>query len=345
MAAGIVLLIHALPYDYGLDWLFYKFWWVGPAGVDIFFVLSGFIVCYSASKAVNKDSSSVVVSGRFFLKRAARIFPVYWVALCVAWLVSSYVDLAPNPKPWEEYNPISYILLLTVYNNKVRPAWTLAYEMYFYVVLSLIMFVGGKNIYRWLLGWGAVTLVSIFVFAVIPGLGVRKEFIPVNPLVLEFALGCGVAFLFEKGVSGGGWASFIAGTLLFVTGCVINSYIGNWGFAWRAVLFGPASALIIYGLIDIERNGWRIFPRWLETFGDASYSLYIWHYVIIMVLMGASNSLGLINLMPGWLIVLAIILVCIAWSFISYRLIEKPSQKYFYGVIGMAGSKGKSLSV
>jgi exopolysaccharide production protein ExoZ len=334
IAAGIVLLIHALPHDYGLDWFLYKFWWIGPAGVDIFFVLSGFIVCYSASRFFRDGMTSASASATFLAKRALRIFPVYWVALAFAWLIASHVDLAPNPIPLPEYSPIRYILLLTIHNNKVRPAWSLAYEVYFYLMLAVVMFWRPKDIYRIVAAWAVASAAAIGIAACIPGFD-PSAYVFLSPLILEFAAGCAVAFVVAKGVSTGGWQALASGTLLFIVGCWVNMHLGNWVYGWRAVLFGPSAALVVYGLVGVESRGFVIFPRWLERFGDASYSIYIWHYMLIMVMLSFAAKHHLPERVPGWSIVAAIIAVCVAWGFCSYHLIERPiqqwSNRYFAG--------------
>jgi exopolysaccharide production protein ExoZ len=339
IAAGIVLLIHALPHDYGLDWFLYKFWWIGPVGVDIFFVLSGFIVCYSASHFFRDGATAASASGAFLAKRAIRVFPVYWVALAFAWLIASHVDLAPNPTPLPEYSPIRYILLLTIHNNKVRPAWSLAYEVYFYLMLAMVMFWRPMDIYRIVAAWIVASAIAVAVAACIPGFD-QNEYVFLSPMILEFAAGCAVSFIISKGAFGGGWQALLSGAILFLVGCWVNKQLGNWGYGWRAVLFGPSAALVVYGLVDIEKRGVVLFPRWLERVGDASYSIYIWHYMLIMVMLSFAAKHHLPERMPGWSIVAAIIAVCVAWGFFSYYVIERPiqqwSNRYFSGNGGKA---------
>jgi peptidoglycan/LPS O-acetylase OafA/YrhL len=333
VAALIVLVIHLMPHNFGIDWMVYNFWWVGPAGVDIFFVISGFIVCYSASRAISQDGSSLVASGKFAVKRAVRIFPVYWVALAVAWLVAPHINLAPAPEPLPEYHPIRYILLLNVHNNKIRQAWTMAYEIYFYAMLAVLILFRSKDIYRLVAAWIVAEIVAVGVAACVPGF-VAKEYVPLSPLILEFCAGCVVAFLIDKGVKGAGWASLIYGVVLFSLGCYINSKVGNWEYGWRALLFGPSVALVLYGLIEVERNGFVLFPRAVQKLGDASYSIYIWHYMLFLVCMHYIDKYSALSYMPGWTLVLMMIALSIAVGFVSYYIIEKPSQSWIHRALG-----------
>lgn len=329
VAALMVFFAHLVPHGFGMDWFLYRFWWVGPAGVDLFFVISGFIVCYTAVKAGRTDEPAHIAAGKFAIKRVVRIFPVYWIVLALAWLIAGHVELAPPDLP--AYPAWRYWLLLVVHNNKVMLAWTLAYEMFFYLVLAVLILLSPRNIYRWLAGWvvlqaGVIALAGTYRATGFDNFG----WVMTSPLVLEFAAGCLVAYLIDKGVRGGGWQSLLSGIFLFSVGIYVNSQLGNWQQAWRVILFAPGAAMIVYGLINIEADKGIILPRFLQRVGDASYSIYIWHQLVVAILVKVTHKFGLLGPLPGWALVICYGLICLAVGFISYLLIEKPTQRWIH---------------
>lgn len=339
VAALMVFFAHLVPPDFGMDWFRYRFWWIGPAGVDLFFVISGFIVCYTAAKAGRAEEPARVAAGKFALKRIVRVLPVYWIVLAIAWMLAGRVELAPPDLP--VYPGWRYWLLLVVHNNKVMLAWTLAYEMFFYLVLAALIFLAPKNIYRWVAGWVVLQAGIIAIAATHRATGFDNfGWVMTSPLILEFAAGCLVACLVDRGVKGGGWQSLVSGVFLFMIGFYVNSELANWNPAWRVVLFAPGAAMIVYGLIDIEMRKNVIMPAFLQRIGDASYSIYIWHQLVVAVLVRASLKFGLLGPLPGWLLIAGYGLVCLTVGFISYLLIEKPTQRWIHRVL--ANRQGSS---
>ena len=102
------------------------------SGVDLFFVISGFIIC---SAAIKHESNP----WRFLVKRCGRIFPVYWFVLALSAFVTLWIAPIVGTHWMPERPAIDYILLLTLINRYVPQAWTLSYEIYFYVCMSVVL--------------------------------------------------------------------------------------------------------------------------------------------------------------------------------------------------------------
>ncbi len=322
VAAGLVFGIHVLRPDMGADWLLYTMWWVGPAGVDLFFVISGFIVSLTAVRAATADASAPMAALKFAAKRALRIFPLYWVVLSAALLADGHVELAPA---WLPHMPMwRLVTLMTIDNTKVLLAWTLAYELLFYAVLSLIISWFPRRVFQalgwWLLGSVAAILIAL-------GHGPQAfEFLPASPLMLEFGAGCVVAYLTQQGVKSWGKSALLVGIVLFGVAAWAHSQFGNWQPAFRVVFAFPC-ALVVYGAVTVEAAGLTA-PKWLQRLGDASYSLYLWHQLVFACALAVFESLGLMKALPGVVLILLGAGISLAVGFASYRFIEKPLQAW-----------------
>ncbi|PBB23920.1 MULTISPECIES: acyltransferase [unclassified Mesorhizobium] len=301
---------------------------VGPGGVDVFFVISGFVVFLSAARIGKK--AAVVGRWRAFrefaVKRVFRIYPVYWVAFAVASIVllTTTVSLAPADlaqKPWWKL-----FLLIAQPNNRILAAWTLQYEMIFYSVCALAILLFPRRVLIVLAAWFAIVFaiwaagISWHSYYVVPAI---YFFIPV---VLEFFFGIVVALMAERKIAGYAFSSVVAGVCGLLFGAYVLSQNGGYAASsmWRTLCIGLPSAFIAYGLIALEiRQRWT-FPKALVKLGDASYSLYLWHQMLFAVMAAVWVKLGIAGGLPLRLVSIPI---AIALGVASYRLIERPIYK------------------
>lgn len=321
IAALMVMVIHLLSAraDMGAEWFKYQYWWVGPAGVDIFFAISGFIVTIAAVRAAESGGALA-----FGVRRFLRIYPLYWCVLALAVPASAVLELAPAWLP--RASPLQLMFLLTTNNDKVLAAWTLCYEMFFYAVLTGLLALAGKHFQKALALWIGVELALVaLAHSIFPAL---KAWPFADPLVLEFALGCGVAFLVQRGHITHGLKVLALGSAGFAAGCVLNAGFGGWDHLWRFAVIGVPSALIVYGLVAIERNDGKRMPGWLLRTGDASYSLYIWHQLVFAALAWGTGMIGGYELLPPRLILAIWFAIALVVGFASYRWIETPIVRF-----------------
>ena len=340
VAALMVCLVHsaAMPISVGMDFAVPFLGAVGPAGVDLFFVISGFIIATVAADAGSKsaDRDRFTTARDFALKRMARVYPIYWIAFILAVLVSPYIVLAPVSVPQK---PLWRLFLLIETNNsKIMAAWTLVFELYFYLVIAMLLLLAPRHVFRGILVWALVTIGLIAYFQVTRN-PLRFE-VPFSPLLIEFMLGTLIAYAARRQI----WlfppGAIVTGVLLFAIGAYANHNFGNWDPSHRTIAFGPASALIIYGVIGYEiRYGWTFIRPW-QRLGDASYSLYIWHQPLFFGMLAISLWLGLFQLVPGIVLVPIWILMVLSWSFLSFHCLENPLRKWLEGII--SGRSGKA---
>lgn len=337
IAAMMVLFIHALgvPEDIHMGWAVPFLSKYGPAGVDIFFVISGFIITTTAHHASKKkwDGGRLSFFREFATKRLIRIYPIYWIVLILAILASPWVWLAPATMP--NYNNWAMFFLFESSNNKVMAAWTLVFELYFYLIVSVTILLLPKHIYKGLLIWCALTLLAIYYFNKTGS--ILAYSIPFSPVLIEFMLGIFIAFLLLKRMTIFPLASIGLGILLFLIGADVNANLGNWQAWYRTICFGPASALIIYGVLALEvKTGWVFSKNW-QLIGDASYSIYIWHQLIIFSIFSLFIHYDIINHMSPLLMVLIWTSIAFFWAIGFYFLVEKQILKYleYYFVISV----------
>jgi exopolysaccharide production protein ExoZ len=268
---------------------------LGYAGVDVFFVISGFIICQVATR----DRSAWSFIGRRFW----RIFPIYWIVLAFSLAINaSGISTAAPGMGWQP--SYEYFFLLTTANRFVPPAWTLVFELYFYIAVAVILLLARNWFYPVLAIWMLAQAVSAALFGQTGGP-------TANIIVLEFGLGCAIAWLVSKDVLKFPIAALTLGIIPFAIGDFISLQAGHPTFVERFFTFGLGSALIMYALIAFEHRKALTFPRPLIALGDASYSLYLWHWPLIRVAVALSL---------GWITVPLIFAI----AFVSYYAMEAP---------------------
>lgn len=337
IAALLVVLVHsvAMPVDVGMGNLVALWGAVGPAGVDLFFVISGFIIAMVSVGAGERIRTQFAFPEAlaFGFKRGARVYPIYWVVLGAALIAKSYgVFLAPPAVPDQPFWQL--FLLVNPTNNIVMLAWTLVHEMYFYVIVMLLLAFFPRHMFRALFCWALITLAFVLYFAL------RRDslggLVPFNPMIIEFILGIFIAYLIRKRVSAHAIGCIALGLVWFVFGAYENHNFGSWMPWQRTVAFGPASALLVYGFVAAEmRYGWVCSKAW-RFLGDASYSLYIWHQLIFFTLLKLAQTYGWFKLVDGHYLVPMWIALALAWSFVSFRFVETPLRKKLEQIIAHA---------
>jgi exopolysaccharide production protein ExoZ len=292
----------------------------GQVGVDLFFVISGLIMTVTTWNVVGGGRDS----RRFLMRRLKRIYPIYWV---VSLLVLAVFLVRPEIVNSHSSHPpdvlASFLLLPQAGLPLLAVGWTLTYEMYFYILFGLALLCGRRRL-PWILGaWALVTFALAVAFE---GSSVPTLNLLANPLLLEFLMGVVVGHLvMTRRPVAPGWM-LAAGTVLMGVGVWFASGIDPSALdAWfRTVAIGPPAALIVLGAIGLERRKQYIAPRVLQYLGDASYSIYLWHTlllvaagrVVVAVMPGAEN-LHLVLLIA---VSLAVLGACI----VLYELVERP---------------------
>jgi peptidoglycan/LPS O-acetylase OafA/YrhL len=295
---------------------------MGATGVDLFFVISGFVMVFITDQKVQ--------TGRdFILARAKRIIPLYWFCtLCTAILLlcapalfgknaftfphlvlSLFFIPHPNPADPNALSPL------------VKLGWTLNYEMFFYLMFAIGIWIFGKK--RVL--FTCLSLLSIVGVGL--ALGDRAPRIVrvyADSIVLEFVLGMIVAILYTRGCLKLGGRR---GAFLLVIGFVGLAVGALYVSIPRLVSSGIPSAAILMGALAIESSNQLALVRPLKLLGDASYSIYLWHLFPIAITRALWRNLAIP--MDGWEYTACFVFVGLlagaSAGIVSYFLIERPS--------------------
>jgi exopolysaccharide production protein ExoZ len=304
---------------------------IGPAGVDIFFVISGFII-YNVLQRSIADLEQVG-RGRavcvFAMKRFVRIYPLYWIAFAVAFLVMLWAP--PLPRGVEK--PL--IELLTLVNGApnyiVGVAWTLTYEVYFYTVVALSLLLLGRRAVLGLTAWFVLLVV-----AAVAGAGHASS--PWNyllaPILLEFSFGVLIGVLVQRGIRRFHWASWIVASLWMLVGTWFVAHDPT-SYPLRVVGWAAPAAMFVYGFVALELRGRWIMPRALQYLGDASFSIYLWHLIVFELAAAVFARLGWIGVVDPILLMAGMVAAGLAAALLSYHGIEKPLLSYLSGAAGL----------
>ena len=248
------------------------------SGVHLFFIISGFVMVTITSGRFQQPGGSA----KFLLRRVARIYPIYWFFTLV--YLPIYIlkpALFTRAVGLGSLSAITTALLIPhmgilVGQTLIGQAWTLIFEMYFYVIFALALLVPESQRMRLLLVWGAATGVAAWLAAGLVGTPREIPVVP-DPMALEFLAGCLLAWLIGRGEHRWAVPALIAAPVLFLVLAHFQTY---WD---RVLIFLPPFALLTYGAVAVEaRHGFH-FPLWLRRAGDISYSLYLSHILTLSV--------------------------------------------------------------
>ena len=252
-AAVSVVLFHASVFN------------IGYSGVDIFFVISGFIM---GTIGVNERPVFFVAN------RLIRIVPLYW-AVTIAMCVLSLIPGALRTFTFDAETLAKSLLFIPYYDQTgkiwplVVPGWSLNYELFFYGVFAIGLF------FRRAIAFTIPVMVVLATVGLIMPSQNPLFHSYTNILLLEFAAGLAMArFQHIKGLWLG-LALLGAGIVLFVhAGFTQLAYIEGLP---RLEILGVPAMLVVLGALCLERAGHWPRLKFLEAIGDASYSLYLLH--------------------------------------------------------------------
>lgn len=342
VAALLVVYVHSIDLQMGFgvskQQNFFHLQNFGAIGVDLFFVISGFIITYVANKYTGAEQGF-----QFLAKRFRRINPAYYVASILFFGISVLPTIIDGKSPAISIDRTTNSLIDTfliiptggnmlIYSPLLAIGWSLAFEWLFYFLFFLLIVMKTRN-KPILFGLLITGLVALGYVLKVPDF--RYIFIT-NPIMLEFLLGVGICQLYLKSIKMPNWLSIACLTIgmgsyillvIFGYGLLseLQAVLSGQLSMKRFLLWGIPSAFVAFGCIFLEKNNrftslWNY--KWMLLMGDASYSIYLVHLTVFTLLRILYKQWGFF--MPADLAIIVQVAIATIISIGFYKYIEKP---------------------
>ena len=327
-AACMVLLTHSTYYASERLDRHFPIWGKGATGVEIFFVLSGFVMIYSSLKLINDPNGWKIFAER----RIVRIVPIYWIATSVKVLALVFTTGYILHTKFNVLQVVESYLFLPArgVEGYITPVmgvgWTLNFEMFFYFLFTLALFFR-VNVYK-------------FVGTVLALLALGALFRKPDWPAVSFYLDTRVLLFFYGMIIAGICLSgkHLPKPLAIPLLCLgFLGLAGPWSFPTQlhGVPEGIAAALIIYSMASLE--DWLThIPRFVLFGADASYVIYIFHPFIAPAVPVALTKL---HLMHPSLSVACSVFLALAGGCLIHILVEVPVTVWFRNHLDVGGKK------
>jgi peptidoglycan/LPS O-acetylase OafA/YrhL len=288
LAAILVVTVHtthtlAGPKDFGHE-PFAGLFTFGRAGVDFFFVLSGFVITYVHLDDIGRSA----VFGSFWYKRLLRIYPTYWVVTALFCLL---LFISPSPGRAER-EPFHIVASFLLYPEKADPilgvGWSLRHELLFYGLFGILL-LNRRIGFAVLLLWAAGIVLNAttqLIHGVPFFAGTILNRIVFRAFNGQFFFGIATALIVRRGVWWHPAAISAIGGAGFVSIGVWESFGTAPMFEWpgRTLGYAICSSMILYGIATLDKAGRTRVPRLAVRCGAASYSIYLTHLPTVLVL-------------------------------------------------------------
>ncbi|WP_205525340.1 glycosyltransferase [Novosphingobium sp. THN1] len=302
------------------------------SGVDIFFVISGFVMVYSTARHPGRGGIG------FLRDRITRIVPLYWTLSLVMMAMLLLIPAVAQSSRFDLGHVIASFLFVPwlhpvqhQYWPMLVPGWTLNYEMFFYLIFAIALAIAGarRGLVVTLVGAALVCLTTVPLFVPVSGVAAFYT----RSLILEFGYGMvlGELFLRTDGRTSRAWWLIIA---VGAAGLVLSPVTRQ--LLTQGVAVGVPALLIVLGALYVPLYLKGGLERVARKLGDASYSIYLSHYIML-------SALGQIwrRFVPGgpvgWVgFAVFAVIACALAGIVVYHLVERPLGALADRVLGKA---------
>lgn len=278
----------------------------GRFGVDFFFVLSGFIICYSNFFCDQRDIT-VYLKNRFL-----RIFIPYWpIGICMLGLYFMFPAVSGNAR---DVSVLKTLFLIPVEGPPaLSVAWTLVFEIFFYLVFS-IWFFSKRGMAIFFFAW-IILIFSRYSMSITPESAFLK--LATSYYNLEFILGVAAAWIYRTGFSNRRIATGLI--LLISLALIMIPYMKP----LTHILLGAFFSCII--LVSLNTKFDHVSARnFLMIIGNASYSLYLVHNPVISFALRILRKYPIIDFK---LVVILVFLLCLTVGILYSKVFEEYGLK------------------
>ncbi|WP_340318196.1 acyltransferase family protein [Rhizorhabdus argentea] len=326
VAASMVVFYHARLMTPIGEILSFDF---GNAGVDVFFLISGFIIVHVSRR------SDIGAPRRFLAKRAIRILPLYWLLTLMLFAISQVHPALSGSGGQPDLVMLAKSLTFVPYYNgggEIHPVlfmgWTLNFEVFFYIVFAAALLIRSE-ITRLLSVSGAFVTLTLIGFLLVPSDAIGTTY--TSPLMLEFVIGMWMNVVYRRlgtrQISGRATALLLMFGAASLAALVYGDY--GWPDAPREVKWGVPACGVVASALLLEKGQRTIGWRWLMLLGEASYAMYLVHPFVIK---GATLFYRRLDVQafPVHCLALLGLYVIIAGIGIAFHLlVEKPTVRWF----------------
>lgn len=323
-----VVMFHALSIEQkysGGDFLLPDFLRLGQLGVDLFFVISGFVMV-TVTKGRFARSGEM---SRFLWGRLTRIYPTYWFYFFLTAAVFVIKPQWVNSSQGHQVHLIySFLLLPSDQLPLVMVAWSLIYELWFYLIFTVLLRFHERLLLPSLLIWGAI-VTTANLFANVDHLPAGAQ-IALHPYSLEFIIGALVALFLSRQhvakLSGRNAALMLVFVLAVGFPAVHTFNIIGLPSLPREIIIGTLFGLLVLSCATLEKLKAFSPPQFLQFIGDISYTIYLSHVLVL----SAIGRIWMItsptpnNIFDNILVCLTMPASVICYGWVGYRLVEQP---------------------
>ena len=287
----------------------------GVASVDLFFVISGFVIVYASEPLFAKAGGPAA----FITYRLVRIVPLYWL-ITTLYLAIGLALPSIGKVYFPGYTAASYLFFpIARPDGEVAPlvsqGWTLNYEILFYVIFSAaVLFSRRTAVAAAAIVLGGLTLAGATLAPT------QQPFaFWTNSIMIEFVFGMILAVAYREGLRMPAWlalGTIVLGVVLFVIGTPAGEA--------RFLQYGVPAALMVMGA---TLGGFSLRSQpWPATalVGDASYSLYLSHLLPIVAVLFLARHAGIALAAASWGLLAAGVLAAIAVAIVLHLAFERP---------------------
>ena len=318
---------------------------IGAAGVDIFFIISGFIM-------VVTTSHRPITPAKFLERRIKRIVPLYWLVTFMI-IAMLFIGLQPIGLASSDLgigSALGSLFFVPFYRQggELLPflgvGWSLNFEMFFYLLFGIgLFFAGQKRRLIFITG----CLIGLVALGGLVKMDAPAWFAFTHPILLEFAAGLWLGYAYLKWPPSAisqpralGPLLLILGVIALLATVVLYKAPKEQLFMLRPLVWGIPALFIVVGTLLSERAGLISKNKFMQLMGDASYALYLIHPIVLQTTHKAFTAVFPKSLATTIMMSIAALILSIVAGLVLHLFIEKPITRFLN-----KSSKPKELKV
>lgn len=308
LAALLVVCVHMAAFGTLLGWS-QRATVFGNCGVDLFFVISGFIMMHTVMTRPTSASA-------FLANRIVRVVPLYWLTTVAVFALALAAPslLGETRADWRALALSLAFVPFDRGGGVVEPlfflGWTLNYEMFFYAGFAVALWVARGRAMATMLLCGGLIAACVVTGWLTTATSVIGRFYT-NDLMLEFVFG----MIAARVTAARGLPPVWVAVVMVTAGLMVMVGAGPWLHAPRWAVSGLAATIVLLGAIWAERHGLRASSRSVQAVGAASYALYLTHPFVmqafgkVAVWLGGGGAIVIVLAIAGFVTALGIALM------------------------------------